>query len=441
VDLEFVDIKRDNCQNLAIIDADVRASEGVRQTVVVTLQNFSQSAQQAELQFSDGVQTKVKRVRLPGLQRIKVTMVVEHSESSEGVLRLLSDSIDFDDEFRLWMGELPPVEILVVSPLKENRNEELFFLKKVLSIRQKKSPRGFQVTPIADDLFGLVDLSKVAGIVFTGSLAYFDQSALDKVKLYLESGGTVLVTPGGAAALQYQKLLQSGLFNSKFNGINRSVNRRRFFVNMVNKSTLLSSVFPPMKEGDLFQFIIWKYCRIQSFSPVQDILLSADNEPLLSVQAHQKGRLYVLGFALDSVWSEMPISSSFLPMVQAIFSVGDDSGVSRMTVDEWYKVFTGVGNPLSPTATLFENRPVEVNVDRAESDSHQVTFSELRYAFKGRLDERAVDKSLVSDGAGENVFTESYQEELLLVVLFLFLLELFGSLFGDMWSFRKLEEG
>jgi hypothetical protein len=122
-------------------------------------------------------------------------------------------------------------------------------------------------------------------------------------------------------------------------------------------------------------------------------------------------------------------------MVQAIFSAGSDTGVSKMTIDNWYKVFSGVGNPLEPTATLFEERPVEVNVDRAESDAQQVSFAELRYAFKGVVETRGEEKV-----AKPNSFTVSYQSELLVVILLLFLFELLVSLFGDMWSFYKLGE-
>ena len=436
VELEFVDISGVLNTNLAIIKAEVRASAGNQRTVLVALQNFSQTNKTVDLQFSDGSQTKKKTVTVPAFKVLNTTLVVERNESVDGKVRILSETPDFDDQYSLWMGKFPPVEIMVVSPLKENRDEETFFLTKALSVRQKNSPRMVNVTPIAYDLFDLVDLSKVSGLIFTGSIAYLEKSSLQKLKKYLEGGGTVLVTPGNAAALQYQKLQQSGLFNSKFNGVNRSAKHHLFFVNKVKPSTLLSSVFANPGEGDLFQFIIRKYCRVQTFSPVKTILVSTDDDVLLSVQNHKSGQLYVLGFALDMAWSELPISTSFIPVIHEMFKTGQASGISKMTIDDYYKIFTGTGNPLQPTACLLEGRPVEVNVDRAESGSQKAAFSELRHALKGRLDFKPVGQ--VTDAPEE--ITVSYQKEFLIALLILLLLEISLSLFADMWSFSKTKE-
>jgi len=436
VALEFIDVSKKITQNIAIVKAEVRESGGKQRTVLVTLQNFSQTRQTVELQFSDGLQTLKKTVTIPEFKMLNTTFVVARNEAVEGRVRILRDRLDFDDEFSLWMGKFPPVEIMIVKPLKENRDEEIFFLTKALSIRQENSPRGINVTPMAYDLFDLVDLAKVDGLVFTGSLAYLGKSALAKLKTYLAGGGTVLVTPGNAAALQYQKLQQGGLFNCKFNGVNRSTPENLFFVNKVNDSTILSSVFSNPGEGDLFQFIIRKYCRVQSFSPAKDILLSTDGDALLSVQNHQKGQLYVLGFALDMVWSELPISTSFIPVIHQMFKTGQDSGVTKLTIDEYYKIFTGVGNPFKPTACLFENRPIEVNVDRSESGLQKVNFSELRHALTGDLKfKQDQEKPEV-----QKYLTVSYQKYLILGVLIILLLEVLISLFADIWSFNKTEE-
>ena len=436
IELEFIDISQKLNQNVAIIKAEVRESAGKQRPVLVTLQNFSQTRQTVELQFSDGLQTQKKTVTVPEFKTLNTTLVVDRNEAVEGKVRVLGASLDFDDEFSLWMGKFPPVEIMIVKPLKENRDEEVFFLTKALSVRQKNSPRMVNVTPIAYDLFDLVDLSKVSGLVFTGSLAYLEKSSLVKLKSYLEAGGTVLVTPGNAAALQYQKLQQAGLFNCKFNGLNRSAKQHLFFVNKVNESTLLSSVFSNPGEGDLFQFLIRKYCRIQSFSPAKDILLSTDGDALFSVQQHQKGQLYVLGFALDMVWSELPISTSFIPVIHEVFKTGQDSGITKLTIDEYYKVFTGTGNPFRPTARLFEGRPIEVNVDRSESGSLKVDFSELRHTLKGDLN----FKQAIKQVEDQKQLTISYRKNLIAGVLIFLLLEVFFSLLADVWSFNKTKE-
>ena len=435
-ELEFVDVRQELNQNLAILKSEVRESAGDQRTVLVTLQNFSQTDQTVELQFSDGLQIKMKTVTVPRLKVLNTTLIVDRNESVKAQIKILGKSLDFDDQYSLWMGKFPPVEVLAISPLKEKRDEELFFLTKALGIRQKKSPRSVNVTPVTYDLFDLVDLSKVSGIIFMGSVAYLEKSSLIKLKSFLEAGGTVLVSPGKAAALQYQKLQQSGLFNCKFNGVNRSAKNHLFFVNKVNESTLLSSVFSNPGEGDLYQFPIRKYCRTQTFLPAKDILLSTDDDALFSVQVHKEGQLYVLAFAMDTDWSELPISTSFIPIIHEVFKTGQESGVTRMTVGAYYKVYKGTGDPFQSTARLFEQRPVEVNVDRAESSPQKVDFSELRHALMGDLDFHQV----AVKGDLEKSMVVSYQKELVLAVVILLLFEILISLLADVWSFNKTEE-
>ncbi len=437
VEVQFINVLKTVIDNVAIIKAKVQHGSGKQRTVLVTLYNFSQVDYPLELCYDDGSVKLKKSITVPAMKSLNTTFAIQETEASEGHLYIDRKKRDPDDSYHVWLGEFPPIELLLVSPIKENKSEELFFVSKVLQVKSKGSQRPVNVTTITSDLFPLVDLSSVNGLVISGASAYFDDESMEVLKKYLNSGGVVLVTPSNAAALQFQRLQQAGLLNLKFNGFNQGARETPFYLNEVLKDTLLHKIFPIPENSDLFEFPIYKYCRVQTFSPAKNILKTDDGDAVFYSQTHGKGKLYALGFALDSKWSEFPLSSSFLPLMHEVFNSSkftNESGVIALTVDQFYKQFSGNGNPLQATALLLNNRPVEVNVDRTESLPDLLNFAELRQALLGKQEIEA------KKSTDPEVLNYDLRPYFVLAMIIFLLLEIVISLFADLREYRQTEE-
>ncbi len=437
VEVEFINVLKSEIDNVGITKVTVQHGSGKNRTVLVTLHNFTQHDQALEIHYDDGINKLKKAVNIPALKSLNSTFSIVEATEVQGHVYIDHKERDADDSYHFWLGDLPAVELLLVSPITEDKKEELFFITKVLQVQPKGSQRLTNVTSITSDLFPLVDLSSVNGVVISGAGAYFDDESMLVLTKYINEGGVVLVTPSNAAALQFQRLQQAGLLNLKFNGFNRGTRESSFYLNEVVKDSFLEKTFPAPENSDLFQFPIHRYCRVQTFSPVKNILRTTDGDAVLYAQTHGKGSLYALGFALDSQWSEFPLSSSFLPVMHEVFNsskFANESGVVSLTIDQFYKQFTSNGNPLQATALLLNERPVEVNVDRSESLPDVLNFAELRQALVGNKEIAAKKSSDL-----EELKYDLRPYFILAMVVFL-LLEILISLFADLRQYRQTEE-
>ncbi len=114
------------------------------------------------------------------------------------------------------------------------------------------------------------------------------------------------------------------------------------------------------------------------WSGSSEILSISDNSPFLLSDSFGKGDLFLFSIGLSSRWSEFSTSLVFLPLVRGIveYSVRDDGGgIVKLVQGEnnldalataGFEEVPELGD--EPGVIVLQNKPVELNYTRAESD-------------------------------------------------------------------------
>lgn len=436
VKLHLIDISQKVQDNLAIMKAEIQPSKEGRSHISMQIHNFAASPATPTVIFKSGDINEKKKVHVPPGRSINTTMVTFTPDSPSGTLSLSEDKEDYDGQYHLWTGNPPPIEILVAAPFEQEPEKkiELFFLQKALSIPLPNAPRPINITPVDPQLFELVDVNAADAVILQGGAGYFKDEAFVVLKKFLGQGGVAMITPGKTAANQYLGLRKHEILNCRFTGMSRRTRKTEpFYASQLAKNCELSAVFPAPEETDLFQFPIYRYCRLQSFSPAE-VLISADNgDPLLTAQRVGKGRIFSFAFSLGNQWSDLPLTSSFLPLIKEIFkqdNFSNCSGVQRVECTANHPVHKKRFN--APGITTILQRPFEINVSRGESIVDKVNLTELRRAMTGSMTTKG-DKKLQKKSS-DFISLTPYLAGL---TALLFILEMIFSFVADRKEFRR----
>jgi hypothetical protein len=386
--------------------------------VVATVRNYSTSLQTRTLTLQVGEKTLSRAVELPPLQVRRVAFTVEPGASVEGVLRLSPDAYEPDDSYVLWLGAIPPVDVLAVAPLEEEpaKAASLFFLKKALAATDDFTTVSFRVREADPTSFFALDLSSVRAVFLLGAAGRLREAGFKSLRSYLDRGGTVIATPGKLAAHGCRDFRKYGLFAGRFLGLVGTHDRDAgsHGLTWVNPKGTLGRIFERPEETDLFRFPIRRYVRYQPGSAAVVLLTIDERDPALIEQAVGSGRLFLFALGFDPAWSDLPMTSVFLPMLRELLAAAVPSGygvrrlacgapLPRLTDllgNEAAAPDTDPASTATPGVFRIGDWPVEVNVSRDESLGLKVNLYDLRRALQGASARPRPDgESLTTAGA------------------------------------------
>ncbi len=394
--LQFIDVFPESPSNAGIVRVSSTAlPEGGLQLMAEVL-NYGDQSTSRQIRLDVGRTVVEKKVELSPHERKRVNLTSREKLPSKGKVRLNDDdAYTPDDTYAAWLGQAPPIRILAVVPFNKepSKENELFFVRKAFSVRNKYDPYQYRVEPVSAELFFSTDLSDYQGIVLMGAGGYLRDRGFKKIGNFLNNGGVVFSTPGRAATQQLLKLRRQKLLDIQHNGRqNVSVGGDAVYINQLNDDTVLADAFPDPHDTDLFLFPIRRYLRLAPSDEIDTLLKAGENMPILMSRSFKAGgKFYLSAVGFTPEWSDWPLSSSFLPVLRETFApdrLKRYSPVKRINcgaqvalpqeADRSKKSGSEFLDTSEPAVEVVAEQPYEINVPRSESVLRQQSRIRLR---------------------------------------------------------------
>ena len=414
VRLDLIDVNPEPDANAGIVSARVRRLPADTVQVRAAVRNFHHAPLDRTITLDAGDSIRTKDVRLPPARQTVVTLTVK-DPSARGVLSLDSDSYGYDDNYHVWLGDVPPVKLLAVVPFEAEpeKQNELFFVRKALGVRTEYATRAYTVETVDAEFFFALDLSSVDGVLLLGAAGHFQEPGFEKLADYVRGGGTAFCTPGRNAGQQFLGLRRHRLFTAEFNGITGSHATAEGFVGIasVAEDSLLARVFVEPDESDLFLFPIRRHARLQLHPPARAILTADTGTPILARQDSGRGALYVCAVELSPEWSDWPMTTSFLPVLREPFApehLSRSAGILETVCGNALRLpgrLTGESadsvdnvDTDKPGSGVAGEYPYQINVSRRESLTNKQSLVALRAHLAGSADSARAGNAGVAAG-------------------------------------------
>jgi len=387
--LTLIDVAPPRQRNVGISEVTSQALAPGGYRVLVQVRNYGNEPEQRQVTLTVGEKTTTASVSVPARDSRQVALLVEADGGERAVVVKLTpgDSYALDDSYYAWLGVAPPLSVLVVAPLRDepDKAEEFFFLRGALQADVPGSSWRFQVQTVDAELFFTMPLEESVAVVLLGAAAYLREPDLAKLRRFVENGGTVLATPGTAAGHSFRNLARAGLLPVNFESVqNRSRlgGQQPFHIETLAPESMLAPVFGAAANTDLFLFPIFRLAKVKPQEQATELrvhLSSDSDDPLLLEYSLGRGRVFMTTFALDSGWSDLPYTTSFLPLVRELLqSAAPETMIRKVDCG------TVVGSAVDtsrPGVVHVGAIPIEVNVSRQESSIDKADLVVLRNRF------------------------------------------------------------
>ena len=399
--------------------------------VTVETHFFSVASAPAKLKLTVGNKSVVNDIELRGGYSDKFMIDLDNPDSDIGIAEIIyEDDLQVDNVYYFWVGSGIPVKVLIVADSREDpaKQTESFFLINALSVTLPGMTE-FDIRLVEPDFIWDQNLNELQGIFFLDSLTTYAELELDLLKTYLTDGGNLIYFSGKKSAQNLAKFFNSKLSQTRFNGFKGEINQfRSFTVDVRNLDASVMSIFREEK-GDLNYFPIYKYSKFLPHKSSRTLLEFDNRDPFLIQESIGKGALFMFAISLSPQWSEFPTSMTFLPLSRHILnhSQSENDGVLSLTVGEDYKQkFNDIGFSDEfrikdePSVFTLRNIPVELNVNRMESDF----TTTQQYKIQSQLSALTGEKSGEGSRSDSLNITTSFQTPLAALLILIFFLEL-----------------
>jgi hypothetical protein len=309
-----------------------------------------------------------------------------------------------DDTYVTWIGPRPVISVLACVPMntEPEKQQEFFFVRKALETQTDGDGDVFSVRSVEPEFFSTLDLAGFPVVFLLGAGGRFQDVEWRLCRQYVEQGGWLVCTPGTRTLEQFRAIRENSLGGDEFAGVQQSdtaVQGVPFSVSWVNPEGPLAAYAADSFDSELFLFPIRKYARLRPAADTRVLLRAVTGDPLLVERPVGKGRFLQFAYGFDLSWSEMAMTTAFLPILRevATTAVPADFGTLRVECagavpDSLARVFrsdTRGGHRESlpdlgqPGVYKVRQTPVEVNISRQESVPEQIDIAALHRRFTG----------------------------------------------------------
>lgn len=405
----------------------------------------------------DGAEVGEQTVSPGTSGRISFEQVAPREGVYQGVLATAGDALPVDDQFFFTYVVAPRPTLLVVDDARSDRasgaQRDAFFLQSAFDTGDDARYAFRSVPPdrLQSELQG-------QDVVFLANLPSLSEAQVQRVKRYVEEGGSAVISFGARAELQASSELLDELGIGTVEDVvtPRLAQGTDAIIGEVDVRHPIFSVFAGSGAGAIFRPTFRRYARLAPDSATTVLGRYDTGDPFLIERRLGRGQVLVYTSTFNTDWTDFPIDESYVPFVYQLaayatrraearrqFTVGDGVMVEgspgetvdvRAPGDRLFKVAIGEDG-----AGLFEEtevpghyvaagrgapRPFSVNVDPVESDLAARDPDEVYAALAA-----PPDSARTSGGAGSATEVEDEERRqklwryLMLLVIGLFVLE------------------
>lgn len=368
--------------NLSVMEVRAVPAGPNKIRVWTVVRNWDDTNKTTEIELiAGGNQIGINTVSVPPLGSVQTQFVMSEGDFSSSTIRLVGeDEFPLDNERTVWLKAPPARSFGFWMPEQENdeTDEEKSFLKTaVASSGDNGWNRWDWNQDKADGLRLGDDQLKVDFLMVLGLGKWFEEEQLGiALTKFLSNGGVALITPGDlfsstVSILKSEKLLAYNFIRVAGGAVQT---RTPFRIGALGENSSLAEVFAGKSARDLYLSAIHRFGILKPGSGSENIevpLRDREGRPLALVKPFDSGgRLVFLPFRMNTTWTDLPLRSSFLPLLMELTQSKKMKSASRA----WPILEPGqelVGNQgtfiaTEPGAYRFEDQWIEVVLSPSE---------------------------------------------------------------------------
>ena len=368
--------------NLSVMEVRAVPAGPNKIRVWTVVRNWDDVNKTTEIELiAGGNQIGKNTVSVPPLGSVQTQFVMSEGDFSSSTIRLVGeDEFPLDNERTVWLKAPPARSFGFWMPEQENdeTEEEKSFLKTaVASSGDNGWNRWDWNQDKADGLRLGDDQLQVDFLMVLGLGKWFEEEQLGiALTEFLSKGGVALITPGDlfsstVSILKSEKLLAYNFVRVAGGAVQT---RNPFRIGALGENSSLAEIFAGKSARDLYLSAIHRFGILKPGSGSENIevpLRDREGRPLALVKPFDSGgRLVFLPFRMNTTWTDLPLRSSFLPLLMELTQSKKMKSASRA----WPILEPGqelVGNQgtfiaTEPGAYRFEDQWIEVVLSPSE---------------------------------------------------------------------------
>jgi hypothetical protein len=316
--------------NLSVMEVRAVPAGPNKIRVWTVVRNWDDTNKTTEIELiAGGNQIGINTVSVPPLGSVQTQFVMSEGDFSSSTIRLVGeDEFSLDNERTVWLKAPPARSFGFWMPEQENdeTDEEKSFLKTaVASSGDNGWNRWIWDQDKADGLRLGDDQLKVDFLMVLGLGKWFEEEQLGiALTKFLSNGGVALITPGDlfsstVSILKSEKLLAYNFIRVAGGAVQT---RTPFRIGALGENSSLAEIFAGKSAKDLYLSAIHRFGILKPGSGSENIevpLRDREGRPLALVKPFDSGgRLVFLPFRMNTTWTDLPLRSSFLPLLMEL---------------------------------------------------------------------------------------------------------------------------
>ncbi len=334
IELEQVRDKKEAApDNLAItgVQYEQDATEEATWQIEAKVKNQSKEAREdVDIQLTfDGEPLSSGRIERIGPGE-EVIHIFRHRQTTSGTFSAaveLSEEDDYalDDRFSFVFRTRSKIMVLIVNGEAASiaYDDEAFFLTRALNPEQR-SDSGLIPTTITPEGLANKNLSEY-DVIILANVPRIPNAMSAKLERYVRDGGGLMITSGDQLDVEAYNQTLVGLLPKPLRGLKELAKRddpdapvkiTRFGAS--NHNHPVFRAFSTMGGSTLQSAQVYSYMLLEPGDPALSTTLLSykDNAPALLERQLGRGRVLLLTTSIDFEWSDFPIRSAYLPMMQ-----------------------------------------------------------------------------------------------------------------------------
>ena len=314
--------------NRSIVESKVVPAGPGKVRIWAVVRNWSENKATDLLQLVVGGEVQEEQnITIAALSSKQAQFIVPSSEVSQALIRLVNeDPMQLDNQRTVWLKAPPPKHFGFwhnTTTDESTDNEKNFLRTAVESAGDSGWNRWEESEDNANELRMANDDSKLELLMVLGLGNWFEEEGLaESLTSYLNGGGVAVVTPAEIFSETASIIRNYEWLNFSFVRVEGGASRVRnpFRIGALEENSKLADVFSGKAGRDLYltsfrKFGILKQVDQATVIPMKD----REGRPLALVKSFSSGgKLVFFPFRMNTSWSDLPLRTSFLPLLMEL---------------------------------------------------------------------------------------------------------------------------
>jgi hypothetical protein len=333
--VELVDVTPDDAvlANAAVSDVRIEPAreaspEHIR--IDVTVSAYGARGYDGPVTLELGGRTVENSVQVePGEAEVSSFVVqAGGADAKSGVVSIQADAMPLDDRRAFAADLFSSVNVLVVdgAPRTIAYKDEVFFLERALVPAAGGGPSRIRSVVVqADDV--TPEQLETADVVVMANVLELPEAAQAALPGWVQGGGGLLITAGDNVTEKYNRQLGELLpmpiraVKTVAQPDEEEASVKALYVDTVETKHPIFTVFANLRDASLYSARFFTYLLLDSGSARADTAVLAsyrNGAPLLVERRVGSGRVMLLTTTVDRDWTDLPIRTSYLPLMQQL---------------------------------------------------------------------------------------------------------------------------